>query len=182
MLRLKHLVLITLLFSALTGHSQKYTATKGEITFTSNAVLELIKATSSKVQGVLDTSTEQFAFLVKMQSFEGFNSNLQREHFNEKYMESDKFYDATFTGKLQEDIDFTKDGTYDVTAKGTLVVHGKKQPRTIPGKITIEKGKVNINAEFKVLLADHDIKIPTIISEKVATEIYIKLVIWMVPK
>ncbi|MBI3219271.1 MAG: YceI family protein [Bacteroidetes bacterium] len=182
MLKLKHQFLALLLFCALTTTAQKYTATKGEISFTSNAILELIKASSSKVQGVLDTSTGQFAFLVKVQSFEGFNSNLQREHFNEKYLETDKFYDATFTGKLVEDIDFSKEGTYDVTAKGTLVIHGKKQPRTITGKITVEKGKIKIDSDFKVLLADHDIKIPTIISEKVATEIYIKLMIWMAPK
>lgn len=181
-MKLRHQLIFILLFSAMAVNAQKYSATKGEITFTSNAILELIKASSSKVQGVLDTTNGQFAFLVKVQSFEGFNSKLQREHFNEKYMETDKFYDATFTGKLVEDIDFSKDRTYDVNAKGNLVIHGKKQLRTIPGKIIIEKGKIKIDAEFKVLLSDHDIKIPTIISEKVATEIYIKLQIWMAPK
>jgi polyisoprenoid-binding protein YceI len=177
-----HQRVILFLLGTSVASAQKFSAIKGEISFTSNAILELIKASSSKVQGVLDTSTGQFAFLVKVQSFEGFNSNLQREHFNEKYLETDKFYDATFTGKLVEDIDFSKDGTYDVNAKGTLVIHGKKQPRTITGKITVEKAKLKIDSDFKVLLADHDIKIPTIISEKVATEIYIKLMIWMAPK
>ena len=181
-MRFRHQLFFVFLLSVGLVNAQKYSATKGEISFTSNAILELIKASSSKVQGVLDTSTGQFAFLVKVQSFEGFNSNLQREHFNEKYLETDKFYDATFTGKLVEDIDFLKDGTYDVSAKGTLVIHGKKQPRTITGKITVEKGKLKIDSDFKVLLADHDIKIPTIISEKVATEIYIKLAIWMASK
>ncbi|MGC4022410.1 MAG: hypothetical protein QM734_10890 [Cyclobacteriaceae bacterium] len=92
-------------------------------------------------------------------------------------MESDKFYDATFSGKIIDPIDFTKDGTYDVRAKGNLVIHGKKQSRIIPSKVQIEKGVMTINSSFNVPLADHDIQVPQIVSEKIATEIIVKLVV-----
>ena len=129
-------------FLLLIGHLSIYGQTKfsvkeGEIDFTSNAKLELIKAQSKNLQGVINSANNQFAFLVKVQSFEGFNSKLQKDHFNEKYMETDKYYDATFTGKIVETIDFTKDGEYDVKANGNLTIHGKKQPRIISAKIKI---------------------------------------------
>ncbi|MBS1681950.1 MAG: YceI family protein [Bacteroidetes bacterium] len=159
-------------------HAQKkFSATEGEISFTSNAKLELINAKSKKIQGIVDPANSQFAFIVKIQSFEGFNSNLQREHFNEKYMESDRFYDATFAGKIIDPLDFTKDGVYEVRAKGNLVIHGKKQMRIIPSKVQISKGVMTINSNFNVPLADHDIQIPQIVSEKIATEIIVNLVV-----
>src|SRR5579859_5619701 len=137
----KRSLFFLLVFTGLTVYGQKkFTSDQGEVSFASNAKLELINASSKKIKGIIDPATGQFAFVVTIQSFEGFNSNLQREHFNEKYMETDKYYDATFAGKLIEAVDFTKDGTYEVRAKGNLVIHGKKQVRIIPSEIQIEKG------------------------------------------
>lgn len=160
----------------------KFSIKTGEIEFTSNAKLELIKAESKNIQGVINTANNQFAFLVKVQSFEGFNSKLQKDHFNEKYMESDKYYDATFTGKIMENINYSKDGEYDVKANGYLTIHGKKQPRTIPAKIKMNQGVLSVISNFTVILADHDIKIPEIVSTKIATEIYVKMNLVMVAK
>jgi polyisoprenoid-binding protein YceI len=178
-----NIFLFLFLFSGITLFAQKkFTSDNGEVSFTSNAKLELINASSKKIKGILDPSTGNFAFVVTIQSFEGFNSNLQREHFNEKYMEADKFYDATFSGKIIESVDFTKDGVYDVRAKGNLVIHGKKQVRIIPGKIQIEKGIVKIDSNFNIPLVDHDIKVPQVITEKIATEIIVKLNVSMTQK
>lgn len=163
-------------------NQKKFTTDKGQIDFTSNAKIEVIKASSHKIQGIIDPANGQFAFIVKIQSFEGFNSNLQKEHFNEKYMETEKYYDATFTGKIIEQIDFMKDGLYDVRAKGTLTIHGKKQARIITGKLKIEKGTLKIDSDFTVPLIDHDIKVPQIVTEKIATEIFVKLNLVMVQK
>lgn len=172
-----------LLFSGFTIHAQKkFTSDNGEVSFSSNAKLELINASSNKIKGIIDPATGNFAFVVTIQSFEGFNSNLQREHFNEKYMETDKYYDATFSGKIIETIDYTKDGVYDVRAKGNLVIHGKKQTRIIPGKIQIEKGILKINSNFTIPLADHDIKVPQLVTEKIATEIIVKLNVLLTQK
>ncbi len=183
---MSRLLIITGFFLLLAGPSaraqKKFSIDKGLVSFTSNAKLEVIKASSDKIQGLIDPANGQFAFLVKIQSFIGFNSSLQREHFNEKYMETEKFYDASFSGKIIEPIDFTKDGTYDVRAKGTLVVHGVRQARIIVSKIKIEKGTLKIDSNFNIMLADHDIKIPTIINEKVATEIIVTVDALMVQK
>src|SRR6185369_2329896 len=92
----------------------------------------------------------------------------------------DKYFEATFAGKIIEPIDFAVDGVYDVRAKGSLVIHGKKQARILPARIQIEKGKLKIVSEFTVPLADHDIKIPQLITEKIATEIMVKINVSMV--
>lgn len=180
---MKTLTLIFCLTLSFFLHGQdKFTIKDGEIDFTSNAKLELIKGQSKKLQGVINPVNNQFAFLVKVLSFEGFNSKLQKDHFNEKYMESDKFYDATFTGKIVELIDFSIDGEYDVHATGNLTIHGKKQPRTISAKIKLEKGVLKVNSTFTVPLADHGIKIPEIVSAKIATEIYVEIKFMMTQK
>ncbi|HTF27318.1 MAG TPA: hypothetical protein VK625_00660, partial [Flavitalea sp.] len=87
--RLLPILLLTILVNPLLAQT-KFSIRKSEMSFTSNADLELIKAASNKVQGLIDPATNQFAFSVDVKSFQGFNSELQREHFNEKYMESEK--------------------------------------------------------------------------------------------
>src|SRR4051812_29498793 len=77
----------------------------GTIRFTSEAPLELIKAQSNKATGVIDCATKNVAFSIDIDSFEGFNSGLQKEHFRENYMETEKYPKATFKGKIIEDID-----------------------------------------------------------------------------
>lgn len=160
------LIQVNLLFG-----QTKFSTQKGEINFTSNAQLEVIKASSDKVQGIIDPVTSQFAFSVSIQSFRGFNSELQRQHFNENYLESDKFPKAVFTGKLIEQVNFEKDSSYTVRAKGDLDIHGQKQTRIIKSQLVVKNGVVRVEADFRVPLADHNISIPKIVNQKIATEI-----------
>jgi len=171
---MRNLLFYTLLLaiSFSSNAQQKFSTEKGEITFTSNAELEIIKAASSKVRGLLDPTTNQFAFSVDIRTFKGFNSELQREHFLDNYMEIEKFPKASFSGKIIEQIDFTKNGDYDVRAKGDLDIHGQKQTRIIKGKISVRTGDVVVvEAVFTVPLDEHSIVIPKIVNQKIATEI-----------
>jgi hypothetical protein len=174
---LKISVLLSLILLGCVSHAQtRYVVEKGQISFTSNAKLEIINASSNKIQGLIDPVDNRFAFVVKIQSFQGFNGELQRQHFNDRYMETDKFFDATFSGKIIEEMDFSKNGTYEVRAKGNLIIHGKKQMRIIKSKVVVDNGTISIESEFIVPLTDHDISIPQIVSEKIATEIKVKLI------
>jgi len=152
-------------------HAQKFNVQRGEISFASNAQLELIKASSDKVTGIVDAATNQFAFSVPIQSFRGFNSDLQRQHFNDNYLESDQYPKATFTGKIIEQVDFGKDSTYVLRAKGELDIHGQKQTRIIRSKMILKNGTIRIESDFQVPLSDHNISIPRIVNQKIATEI-----------
>ncbi len=161
---------------------QRLTVEKALIQFTSNAELEVIKASSDQVQGLIEPATNKFAFSVRIISFKGFNSELQRVHFNEKYLESERFPTASFSGKIIEDLDLTKDGTYDVRAKGELDIHGVKQTRIIKSSLTVSGTKVSITSKFNLPLSDHDITIPKIVGQKIATEIEVIFTATMVLK
>jgi polyisoprenoid-binding protein YceI len=97
-----------------------------------------------------------------MNSFQGFNGPLQKEHFNENYIETGIYPDASFSGKIIEDDDLSKDGEYVVRAKGLLTVHGVSQERIIRSNLSVKQGKMKLNTSFTVLLVDHNIKIPRI--------------------
>ena len=170
------IILIILVASSFTSNlGEVFIANNGTIAFSSDAPLELIQAKSKRLKGAINTSQNTFAFAVLMSSFQGFNSALQREHFNENYMETHKFPKATFKGKILETINYSKNGTHRITAKGTLSMHGVKKERTIKSTLKIEKGKLYITSDFKVPLSDHNIAIPKIVTRKIATEIKVKL-------
>lgn len=156
---------------------QKFKVSKGSIDFSSDAPLEVIEASSTALRGIIDPATSKFAFVVKINTFQGFNSDLQRQHFNENYMESDTYPEATFAGKIIEDIDYSQDGTHQVRAKGKLSIHGVSQTRLFRAKLEIKGGKMTIKVDKLIVpLADHDISIPTIVSQKIATEINVQVV------
>lgn len=152
----------------------KYIVQKGEMSLASNAELELIKATSTETQGIIDPATNQFAFSIPISSFKGFNSDLQRQHFNENYMESSKYPKASFSGKIIEQVNYSRDSVYIVRAKGELDIHGQKQTRIIKARLSVKKNELLIDTDFNVPLADHNISIPRIVSQKIATEIDVK--------
>ena len=152
-----------------------YRTNSGHISFVSEAPLELIKAASSKMKGAIDPGAQTFAFSVQNVSFEGFNSALQREHFNENYMESTRYPTCSFSGKIIEPVDFTKDGSYTVRAKGKLKAHGVEQERIINSTITVANGAVKVNSQFVVALEDHKITIPKIVHQKIAEQINVEV-------
>lgn len=158
------------------GEAQtRYRATDGIIRFRSDAPLEIIEAESVAMKGIIDVDERAFAFSVAIESFQGFNSPLQREHFNENYLESRKYPRASFTGKIIEQVDLRRDGDYDVRAKGKLHIHGVEQERIIKGNISIRNGKMTLKSDFSVLLEEHDIAIPKIVYQKIAKEIRVNL-------
>jgi polyisoprenoid-binding protein YceI len=148
---------------------------RSSVRFTSNAPLEVIRAATTEMTGLIDTRSGSFAFRIPMRSFQGFNNPLQKEHFHENYMESDKYKFATFQGRIIEDVDFNSPGKVEVRSKGRLNIHGVEQERIINAVIDISASGVVVTSEFAVPLADHDISIPKIVEQKIAREISIIL-------
>jgi len=152
-----------------------YKTSSGKINFRSEAPLELIKASSDDLVGAIDSAKKNYSFKVAISSFEGFNSRTQREHFNENYMQTEQYPDASFKGKIIEDVDLSKDGTYSVRAKGMLNIHGVEQERIIKSDLTIKNGTISIKSTFTVLLNDHNIPIPKVVYQKLANEIKVEV-------
>lgn len=179
----KSILIISLIFLASISYAQDlFEISKANVNFTSDAPLELIEAESNDLRGLLKISDRSFVFRVPMRSFEGFNSALQKTHFNENYMESAKYPHTIFEGKIIEDIDFKTNGTYKVRGKGSFTSHGIKQERIIKCKVTISQNKIKVKTEFSVMLDDHNIKIPSVVSQKIAEEININIDLELVPR
>ncbi|MBL7701491.1 MAG: YceI family protein [Ferruginibacter sp.] len=177
------LLLIVVLSSAYAyAPGLNFLAKTGTITFTSDAPLELIKANSNQLKGWLNPETRQFAFTVDIKTFKGFRTSTQKKHFNENYLESNKFPTAAFEGKIIENIDLHRDGLYNIRAKGNLSIHGVVQERIIKCNLTIKNGVVSVKSNFIVLLADFNIAIPKILEQKIATDIKVEVMTELVEK
>ena len=156
-------------------YADAYACQKGMVHFFSATAMENIDATTNSAICVLNTKSKKVFCRIKQSSFT-FKDKLMQEHFNENYMESDKFPLAQLDMLISDNIDFTKDGTYDVTLKGTLEMHGVKKDREIPGRLTIKNGQpVNATAVFMVKLADHNIKIPSVVGANIAEDVNVDL-------
>lgn len=155
---------------------QKYFTRAGEITFHSNAPLEKIEAVNNSVTSVLDTETNRLQFAALIKAFQ-FEKALMQEHFNENYLESSEFPKATFKGELvhDEEIDWTKAGTYEVRSVGELMIHGVTRKVDVPATIVIGNDLVSATSVFKVLVADYDIEIPAVVADNIAKEVEIRV-------
>lgn len=138
----------------------------------SEAPIENIEAISSKGFSVLNFNTSEIQFNIPIRSFQ-FKKSLMKEHFNENYMESDKYPNATFKGKINEKVDAARDGDYPVTVTGEMEVHGVKKQRTISGTIKVANNQLTITSQFTVLCKDHQIEIPKLVFKKIAESIQI---------
>lgn len=147
----------------------------GEVTFKSEAPLEIIQARNNAIRGAINTNNNQFAFTVPIRYFEGFNAPLQKEHFNENYMESHLYPNAIFSGTILDEVDWTKPSKQTVRAKGLLNIHGVKVERIIKGDLTISEEGESISTNFQVLLEDHDIRIPRIVWQKISETIEVRV-------
>lgn len=157
------------------GQTRFFTKT-GNISFYSTTKVEDIEAHNRSVTCVLDTKTGNIQFAVLMKGFE-FRKALMQEHFNENYVESDKYPKAEFKGQVVNNgnIDYARQGTYPVKVKGLLTIHGETREVEADGTITVSNGKVNTTSEFKVAIADYKISVPTLVSDKISKIITIKV-------
>ena len=167
------LALCFCLYSTVYAVGQKYMAVRSEISFFSAALIEDITARNTSLKSAFDLNTNQIVFSVPINKFE-FAKALMKEHFNEKYMESDKYPKATFNGK------FSKSETdNEVTwAEGILEIHGIKQRIKVPGKLVLIGGEASLICNFTVQLADYQIKIPQLLFQNIAEEIEISINIY----
>lgn len=164
------------------SNSAIYRTETGQVTFISDAPLELISAESKELKGAVDPGKMTFAFQLDVRSLKGFNSPLQQEHFYENYIESEKFPVASYSGKIIEKVDFKTSGSMVVRAKGILKIHGVEQERIINCILNIKEKSFEVSCEFIVPLADHNISIPRLVFQKIAEEIKVTIKAELLPK
>lgn len=163
-------------FPIIQVNAQKFITKNGKISFYSDAPTEKIEAHNNQVNSALDITSGDFVFKVLMKSFQ-FEKALMQEHFNENYVESDKFPNATFKGKItnHDQIDWAREGKYAAEVEGELTIHGITQKISETGNFEVKSNVINGYAVFYVLVADYNIKIPQAVITNIAEKIEIKV-------
>ncbi len=173
----KSLVVLLLLCTA-PGllYAQKYIGRALQMTLIASTPVEDIDPVHNEVAGVLDASSGNVVFEVLIKGFK-FDKALMQEHFNENYMESDRYPKAVFKGKIADPgkINFTKNGHYMIQVTGALSIHGVTKNVSIPASVNVDGENLKVQAAFKVKPEDYNIKIPALVRNKVAKEVNVAL-------
>lgn len=174
MLRKLFFASLCLGLATIASAQDKYFTKTGKITFVSKAPLEDIDAVNKTASAILDTKTGMIQFAVLMKGFE-FERALMQEHFNENYVESNKYPKAEFKGLVQNNsaVIYAKDGTYTTKVKGQLTLHGVTKNVEAPATIKVENGKLLATSTFSVQLSDYKIAIPAAVKDKVSNSVKI---------
>lgn len=178
------IVLIAFALIAFSSSAQKYYTKSGKINFdaTTASSPEKIEGINRTATCVMDSKSGVIQFSMLMKGF-AFERSLMEEHFNENYVESNKFPKAEFKGSIvnNETVNYAKDGIYTVTVKGKLTIHGETKDVETTGKLEVAGGKINASANFSVALADYKVAIPGIVADKVAKVATISVVCALEP-
>jgi hypothetical protein len=169
---MKKLLFSFILLASLQTQAQKYFTKTGTIIFNSKSPVEKIEGVNKATACLLDTRTGAIDFIVQIKSFV-FDKQLMQEHFNENYLESDKFPKANFKGVITNHtaINFTKDGEYNAEVVGKMALHGVTKDVKFTGKISIKSGKVTITSTQMLLLEDYKISIPNAVKDKISKDV-----------
>lgn len=153
---------------------QKFFTKNGKITFFSSTAAEDIEGVTRSAVAVLDSRTGDLQFAVLIKSFE-FKKALMQEHFNENYIESDKYPRSEFKGVITNNaaINYATDGSYPASAHGTLSLHGHSKQIDVTGTITIRNGTPSLASLFQVKISDFGITVPRIHRDNISSTIRI---------
>lgn len=166
--------LVVLALSASTSFSQVIVCKSGNISFFQETPVEDIDGRSTKLVSVIDTKTNIIAYKVEMTSFI-FEKSLMQDHFNENYVESGKYPTTIFKGQINEKIDWTKDGTYPITATGMLTMHGVTKTITEKGTLNIRNGEVTIHNVFTIKFTDYGVEIPSLLIKQLSDTVEVNV-------
>lgn len=161
-------LLLFFLNIVLAVNAQKFMTKNGFIGFFSHTPMEDVKGDNNQVVGALDISTGEMVFQALNKSFH-FDRALMEEHFNENYIESDKYPKSVFKGKITNlsSVDFSKNGIYNVTVEGDLTIHDVTNKISTKGTLEIISGGINSNSKFNIVPEDYKISIPGVVREKI---------------
>lgn len=166
--------LIMILFLSQSLFAQQFLTKTGEVSFFSFATLEDIQAENNNLGGVLDINSGEYAFKIAIQDFI-FPNSLMQEHFNESYLESDKFPYATFQGKIENLSATDLQSKSEIVCKGKFTIHGVTKNVELKSVLQKKEDSIEIESVFFILLKDYDIKIPKIVFYNIAEEIRVNV-------
>ena len=168
-MKIIYTILMCFLFVNVSNSQKQFLTKNGAITFFSSTTMADIKADNNQVLSIIDASNGKMAIIILMKSFM-FKKALMQEHFNENYVESDLFPKATFKGEILN-FETIKNSETKLEVKGSITIHGKRKEIIIPATFIRSENTIFVKGEFNLLLSDYNVKIPSIVSKKIAKEL-----------
>ena len=157
-----------------------YFTRSGKVSFFSSTPIEDIEADNGQMTCVMNLETGEVSFRIPILGF-SFKNGLMQEHFNENYMESDLYPNASFKGKINDWSNIELAETPQaVRLDGTMTIHGVSKEISEKGHISLKNDNIFGSSRFQVIVADYDIEIPKLLRENIAkvididTELIIK--------
>ena len=173
---MKILKLLILFVITLSSFSQQYITRDGITEFDgSKAAFEPIKAKNNSSISIIDIENGGIAALIYIKDF-NFRLGLMQEHFNENYLESNKFPKSTFEGDIK-DFDFNKltNDFKNYYIQGKLTIKGVTQIVNTEAQLRLIDEKLELKCNFNILLSDFKIKIPRVVFKKIDEKVKINL-------
>lgn len=164
-------LIIFLAWNMFNQAGERFRTTKGKVSINASTPLEDIEAQNHQVNAILNPATGKFAVVMLIRDFE-FKRKLMQEHFNENYMESDKYPKATFSGTI-ENFEFSNLSTTasEYSIKGRISIHGITRQLNTNIRLSLEDDEIEINSNFVIRPEDHEIEVPKIVFQKIAQEV-----------
>ncbi len=176
MKKLYYSILLILIIIPVRSRSQSniLVSRTAQVSFFSSAPLEDIQGISTLGASAINISTGDIIFKVRINTFQ-FEKKLMQEHFNENYMESEKYPTSEFKGKISDVAKLRKEGRYVNLVSGTLNIHGVTKRYETSVEFLVKGGEITAKASFPIKLADHQIKIPSVAWKKIAETVKVNL-------
>lgn len=163
-------ILVLFAVSVNTFGQGRFISKNAYISFYSSTPLEDILGESNEAVSILNAETGEVGFQALMTTFH-FKKALMEEHFNENFIESDKYPKSKFNGKIEGfKPEMLKGPVSEITVTGQLNVHGVEKTITVPGTLGMENGKLVGTSRFMVVPEDYGITIPALVRDKIGKQ------------
>ncbi len=156
--------------------AQDFSTDSGFVSFYGMSPFENIRGDNHGVEATLNTKTGGLEFHAMIKSFHFQNETIEKD-FNEEFMESDKYPESDFVGRILNlaDIDFNKPGEYQVLVGGKLRIHNVTRRVSHPGVLRVTEDELIAKSQFILKPEDFKIRLPKMFGVKVASEINVSV-------
>lgn len=148
----------------------------GKVEFHTSSIMSDIEAVSDEITASVDLESGLVDIRIPISSFE-FEYDMMKDHFNEDYLESDVYPDATFEGKVNQALGDIE-SALEVDVTGDLIIHGVKKKISVTATISEKDGFTRVKCVFPIVFKDFNVDEPSILSKSVAKDVELKAILY----
>lgn len=172
-----YLAIIGLVLTSTLLKAQVLTFDHGEVEFHTSSIMSDIEAFSEEMDVQLDTTTGDFEIVIPIESFD-FEYEMMQDHFNEDYLESEKYPNATFKGKIPQKIPALEEA-FTIDISGDMTIHGVTKAMSFPATFSEKDGMMRVRSTFPIVFKDFEVDEPSILTKAVAKDVEVKVSIYL---